>query len=249
MTAMIQNDVEKEWMLPLLDLRNALDFRKERQDTQGNPDTDRHLRDFRRMNGAVQIMQGGRPIPGPYVQEVREKWLRMLLKAQCHIREHGPEQVGHLELIKLEELQEIRRIWVIDKHELEDRLPGIYEEVTGEPYPGTPLDDNLSLGAAEMALLQELCGEDRLHYELTRELLSITRQQRSSARRARLNQRIEQAFARHYFDDADDAIARARASAGARKALDQRRTGATGAPDLVDTARSAAAQPATGSGT
>jgi len=27
MTAMIQNDAEKEWMMPLLDLRNALDFR------------------------------------------------------------------------------------------------------------------------------------------------------------------------------------------------------------------------------
>uniref|UniRef100_UPI0025F54629 DNA phosphorothioation system sulfurtransferase DndC n=1 Tax=uncultured Thiohalocapsa sp. TaxID=768990 RepID=UPI0025F54629 len=236
MTAMIQNDVEKEWMLPLLDLRNALDFRGGRQDALGNPDTDRHLRDFRRMNGSVQIMQGGRPIPGPYVQEARENWLRMLLKAQCHIRKHGPDEVRDLELIKLEELQEIRRIWVIDKHELEDRLPGIYEEVTGEPYPGTPLDDNLSLGAAEMALLRELCGEDRLHYELTRELLSITRQQRSSARRARLNQRIEQAFARHYFDDADDAIARARASAEARKALDQRRAGVGGPPDLVDAA-------------
>lgn len=230
MTAMIQNDAEKEWMLPLLDLRNALDFRNSQNSESGNPETDRHLRDFRRMNGTVQIMQGGRPIPGPYIQEAREGWLRMLLKAQCHIRDNGPEHMRHLELIKLEELQEIRRIWVIDKHEIEDRLPGIYESVTHEPYPGGPLDDNLNLGADEMTLLTELCGDDRLHYELTRELLSITRQQRNSARRAGLNRRIEQAFSRHYYEDADDAIARARSGAEARKTLHRGGTCSTMAP-------------------
>ena len=50
MNAMIQNDEEKEWMLPLLELRNELDPPK-------TPDADRPLRDFRRMNGAVQLFQ------------------------------------------------------------------------------------------------------------------------------------------------------------------------------------------------
>ncbi|GIX46913.1 MAG: hypothetical protein KatS3mg131_1124 [Candidatus Tectimicrobiota bacterium] len=53
MHAMIQNDEEKEWMLPLLELRNELDV----QD-------DRHWRDFRRMSGIVQLFHD-RPIPGP----------------------------------------------------------------------------------------------------------------------------------------------------------------------------------------
>src|SRR5262249_25638858 len=53
MTAMIQNDQEKEWMTPLLDLRNALDFRS----GAGNQEesNDHHLRDFRRMSGAIQL--------------------------------------------------------------------------------------------------------------------------------------------------------------------------------------------------
>ena len=114
MSAMIQNDEEKEWMLPLLELRNELDVAD-----------DRHLRDFRRMNGTVQLFHD-QPIPGPYTQEARERWLRKLLEAQTWIRGNGPAHVRSLELITLEELEEIRRIWVVDKHEFEDRLPAIY---------------------------------------------------------------------------------------------------------------------------
>jgi DNA sulfur modification protein DndC len=122
MTAMVQNDQEKEWMLPLLELRNALDFRD-------NENGDRHLRDFRRMNGKVQLMGAGaeqRVIPGPYLQSARADWLRRLLSAQTWIRANGPDHVRRIELITLPELEAIRRIWVTEKHEIEDLLPEIY---------------------------------------------------------------------------------------------------------------------------
>lgn len=225
MTAMIQNDAEKEWMMPLLDLRNALDFRSGSADAEDPDGSDRHLRDFRRMTGAVQVMAGGRPIPGPYTQESREKWLAKLLQAQAHIRRNGPPDVRTIELITLDELQEIRRIWVMDKHELEDTLPRIYQEATGETYPGRPLDDNLVLGEAEMRELASLCEGDRLHYELSRELLSLTLQQRSSGRRAKLNEKLEKAFARHFYDDKEDALARAQALADERKRRSDEREG------------------------
>jgi len=216
MTAMIQNDEEKEWMMPLLDLRNALDFRG--SDPNGDPEsTDRHLRDFRRMTGAITMMAGGRPVPGPYTQESREAWLTKLLRAQTHIRKHGPPDVKGIELITLEELQEVRRIWVVDKHELEDSLPGIYEQATGEPYPGAVLDDDLVLGAAEMAQLAEICEGDRLHYELSRELLSLTRQQRNSARRAGLFEKLEKTFGKHFYNDEQDALQRARSISDERQ--------------------------------
>lgn len=208
MTAMIQNDAEKEWMMPLLDLRNALDFRSGAPDGD-TENTDRHLRDFRRMSGAVNVMGGGRTIPGPYKQTARADWLRRLLKAQVHIRKVGPKDVKDIELISLDELNEIRRIWVIDKHELEDTLPAIYEECTGEAFPNEEFDDDLVLGASEMSELEALCSEDRLHYELTRELLSTTRQQRSSARRANLFNKLESTFSKHFYDNEEDAINRA----------------------------------------
>lgn len=205
MTAMIQNDAEKEWMLPLLNLRNKLDFR-----TIGEVDeesSDRHLRDFRRMSGAIQTMKDGRVIPGPYLQSAREEWLRELLAAQTWIRQHGPDDVRSIELITLEELQEIRRIWVVDKHEMEDALPRIYEEVTGKKYPGPRLDDSMAIHAADLALLKEACGQDTLHYELTRELLGVTRQGRTSQRRAGHYERLEKTFGKHYYDSQQEAVA------------------------------------------
>ena len=223
MTAMIQNDVEKDWMMPLLDLRNALDFRNNSNGDEEH--SDHHLRDFRRMTGAVQIMAGGKPVPGPYTQQARENWLSKLLSAQAHIRRNGPLDVRDIDLITLEELQEIRRIWVIDKHELEDTLPRIYLEATGETYPGPQLDDNLVLGEAEMRELASLCEGDRLHYELTRELLSLTLQQRSSGRRAKLNEKLEKALSRHFYDDRADALARAQHMVDERKRREDKRNG------------------------
>jgi DNA sulfur modification protein DndC len=203
MQAMIQNDQEKEWMLPLLELRNELDPPK-------TPEGDRPLRDFRRMSGAVQLFND-RPIPGPYKQDVRANWLRKVLGAQRHIRENGPREVCDLELITIAELEEIRRIWVVEKHELEDTLPGVYSETTGERYPGGRIDDNLVMGAAEMGILRDLCGTDSLHFELARELLSIEKQYKSMLRRAGLFDAVEQAFHRGFYENEDDAVERARA--------------------------------------
>ena len=193
MQAMIQNDEEKEWMLPLLDLRNALDVAD-----------DRHLRDFRRMNGLVQLFHK-RPIPGPYTQKAREEWLRRVLEAQRWVRANGPAYVRELELISLHELEEIRRLWVIEKHEIEDTLPRIYEASTGEGYPGPDLDDNPVFGAAEMELLREACDGDLLRFELARELLDVERRHRTMARRAGLYSALEGALRRGSHTDEDDA--------------------------------------------
>lgn len=211
MQAMIQNDQEKEWMLPLLELRNELDA------------DDRVLRDFRRMNGSVQLFKD-RVIPGPYTQAAREQWLRKVLEAQRHIRAHGPEIVREIELITLAELAEIRRLWVLEKHEIEDSLPRIYEEVLGAPYPGGRVDDNLMLGAEEMAILREICGNDDLHFQLTRELLDVERQHRSMARRAGLFKALEQALRRGFYENAEDAKQRALSR---RSVLDDVRGAAT----------------------
>ena len=105
---------------------------------------------------------------------------------------------------------------------MEDILPGIYAEATGEPYPGLRLDDNLVLGADEMSELRAVCGEDDMHYELARELLSVERQQRSHVRRSGLFEQLEKSFGRHFYDDKADALETARRRAAARE---QARTG------------------------
>jgi DNA sulfur modification protein DndC len=198
MHAMIQNDEEKEWMLPLLRLRDKLDVAD-----------DKPLRDFRRLNGTVQLFHD-RPIHGPYTQAAREAWLRELLEAQRWIRENGPDDVDEIELISLAELEEIRRIWIIEKHEFEDRLPVIYEDTFVASYPGRDLDTNLPLGRDELELLEEICGDDRIHYEMVRELLDVERRHRAMVRRAGLFEHLERGLQRGFYTDKDDAIERAR---------------------------------------
>jgi len=207
MQAMVRNDEDKEWMIPLLEIRNEIDFRNMPENG------DKHLRDFRRMNGNVQLFHG-EPIHGPYKQEMRERLLRKLLSTQTTVREKGPKHVHDIELIRLDELEEIRRIWVVEKHELEDTLPGIYEQAVGAPYPGGRLDDGSPFRAREMEDLRSICENDRLHFEMMRELLSIESRQRNVLKRANLFASIEDAIKRNYFDDVEDAVAYARRKSG-----------------------------------
>jgi DNA sulfur modification protein DndC len=207
MTAMVLNDTEKAWMEPLLALRNDLDLAD-----------DRELRDFRRMNGSVQLFHDA-PIPGPYTQPSRQRWLRRLLEAQEEVRRNGPPDVADIELVTLAELEEIRRIWVVEKHEFEDNLPRIYAEATGRPYPGKSLDEALPLGAVEVELLAEICGDDGLHFETVRELLDVERRHRNQIRRAGLFPALEKALVKGFYHDQEDAVRYARKQKASREAV------------------------------
>ena len=100
-------------------------------------------------------------------------------------------------------------MWVVDKHEFEDHLPGIYEAAMGEPYPGGPLDEHLPLGPDMIEALLEVVGEDRLHFELVRELLDVEQRHRAQVRRAGLFESLEKALRRGFYDDEEDATMRA----------------------------------------
>jgi DNA sulfur modification protein DndC len=201
MEAMIENDEEKEWMLPLLELRNELDV-----------DDDRHLRDFRRMNGRVQLFNGA-PIHGPYLKQFREHWLRRVLETQTKVRKEGPEQVKNIELIRLSELQEIRRIWRTEKHEFDDAAPRIYKEVTGQDFP---MGDELAdvLGHAEWQLLEQACEGDHLLLDIASHLLDTEREYRAMSRRIGVINALEQVLIRRGFESKEHAIEDARHRAG-----------------------------------
>jgi DNA sulfur modification protein DndC len=173
MEAMIQNDEEKEWLQPLLDIRNDLDLR-----------SDRHRRDFRRIHGNVQLFEKNigdgetsiEPIPGPYVKKWREIWLRRVLEAQVQVRQNAPKEFKDISLITPEELSEIRRIWLEEKHEFDDSLPRIYQEVTGEVFKDIRLGaDEKLLGNDEWEILEEICN-DEMQLELMSKLLDTERQ-------------------------------------------------------------------------
>jgi DNA sulfur modification protein DndC len=207
MSAMIQNDHEKEWMLPMLEIRNELDFRGD-----SARERDRERRDFRRMGGHLQYYRdqegNAQLIPGPYTQESREYWLRRVLSAQREVRddELSPEYVQSLELVTLDELEEIRRIWVAEKHEVEDLVPRIYEEEMSEPYPGPdrPVVDLFDGDLLE--LLKETCDDNRIRYETARNLLSIERRYRTMGNRRGLFKELEQTIKKGCFESRGEAL-------------------------------------------
>jgi DNA sulfur modification protein DndC len=179
LTAMIQNDEEKEWLQPLLDFRVELDV-----------EDSRDRRDFRRRKGHVQLyernVEGGtsiEPIPGPYTKEARDHLLRKLLKIQNELRANTPANMPFITLICQEELSEIRRIWLDERHEFDDSLPKIYEEVMGEPFKDTRIQEKKLLGNDEWSILQEICSDDAMHLELMAKLLDTERQHATKSRR------------------------------------------------------------------
>jgi len=198
MEAMIQNDEEKNWMLPLMNLRNTwLDIKDDRKN-----------RDFRRMSGALKIF-AGRLVHGPYKQWYRERLLEQLLLAQQAVQKNGPPEVQQLQLITLDDLEEIRRLWVMEKHEIEDHLPQIYQRVLGTPYPGKKLDDGQIFQLDDLTLLKQIClqegDKENIHFQLIRELLHLEQQYRTMARRAGLYEALDKALERHAFDNAKEA--------------------------------------------
>ncbi len=189
MEAMIQNDEEKEWMQPLLDIRNELDI-----------EDDRDKRDFRRIYGKVELFERNvddeisvEPIPGPYTKYWREHWLRRVLQAQTQVRRTAPPEMRDITLINHAELSEIRRIWLEEKHEFDDSLPRIYEEVTGEPFEDPrPSSERILLGSDEWEVLKEIC-DDEMHLELMARLLDTERQHYAKSRHG-IYKAIEKCF-------------------------------------------------------
>ncbi len=202
MQAMIHNDEEKQWMMPLLDLRAEIDFR-------AMPKGDRKLRDYRRMNGRVQLFHG-QPIPGPYKKEFREHLLHRVLSTQTFVRQTGPQHIRDLSLIELDEIEEIRRIWVLEKHEMEDTVPQIYRDATGEKYPTPHFNDNTVFGTEDMNLLRQICGDNQNKYEMVREILGIGIKHGNAIRRHGIFQDLQSAVERNFYSDEQDAVDRAR---------------------------------------
>jgi len=197
MSAMVQNDSEKSWMEPLLQLRNELTIK------------DHDKRDFRRLKGHVQLMgDDDQTVPGPYTKKSREEWLTKLLQAQNKIRSNQqlPEALKKIQLITQEELDEIRKIWFYEKLETDDILPKICEQESKDEYKFEPLEDTHVFDHDILQLLKETCGDDEMIFEISRSLLEVERKHFKSNRRTGLFSEFENIFKKSFYKDKSDAI-------------------------------------------
>lgn len=199
MQAMIANDDEKIWMTPLLEFRNEF----------GNLQGDRERRSFRRMHGSLQGNYG-KLFHGPYKKEVREYWLKKLLIVQKEIQENGPEEYSNLELITNEELRAIRRIWVNEKHEFEDSLPIIYEDVTGVTFDDPEWIVKGNFGRDEWNILKEICEElypeEELVFEMMYTLIDYEVKGMDINKRSEIFSLINQCIDKTFYKNEEDAL-------------------------------------------
>lgn len=213
MAAMINNDADKEWMLPLLNLRNEIDINDSNHERRLEKlKRDKSRRDYRRMGGNLTVhmsKDGPTLVHGPYVQFFREYLLEKLLEAQEAVRELAPSHVKNIELITFEELEAIRRIWIQEKHEIEDNLPAIYQKVTGLDYPGEKHHHSPIFNPTDMKMLKKNCegsNNPELTFQLIRELLHTQYQSRAQVRRSSLGKKLDTALDKGAFDDPNEAL-------------------------------------------
>ena len=68
---------------------------------------------------------------GPYTMEFCQNYLKKLLTAQNEVRKNGPDP--KINLITLDEIHEIQKIWRIDaRYDWKNSAYTIYEEITNE---------------------------------------------------------------------------------------------------------------------
>lgn len=201
MAAMIHNDEEKAWMLPLLDFRNEI---------AANYETDRARRDFRRMDGRLTYHKE-KLVHGPYTKETREYFLRRLLEVELFVKETGPDELNDHPLIRIEELRKIRQIWLTEKHEFDDSLPRIYQEVVGRPFDDETNRVNRYFGVEEWNILRETCEElypdEELLLGLQGTLLDIESSFSMMATRRGINKALEKAVKQAFYKNEEDALA------------------------------------------
>ncbi len=199
MEAMIINDIEKEWMTPLLNFRNYI----------GDSSKDRERRDFRRMTGNV-LMYKGRLVHGPYKKSVREEWLKMLLTVQENINHYGPPEFQNTKLITMEELNLIRQIWLNEKHEFDDALPNIYEEITKKPFEIQLPYASTSLRKQEWDLLASICTDnypdEELLFETAARIIDLENKSVELKKRHGILNAIEKQIRRGFYKNEVDAL-------------------------------------------
>jgi len=177
MEAMI--DSGADWMIPLLDYR---DWLASTQDPEVKP----QQREYRGRDGRIKITDDGRLRYRTYTLEFSKEMLRRLLAAQKEIQEHDAE----FRLISVDELREIRRIWLMERQDWADSLPGIYHAVTGQIIAWEQ-NDVYAPGQLEADLLAELGATHGVPQQLVQKLLDAEWQHYGMRRRSTIHKRIE----------------------------------------------------------
>tara|TARA_B100001173_G_scaffold286096_1_gene273513 strand:- start:311 stop:883 length:573 start_codon:yes stop_codon:yes gene_type:complete len=170
------------------------------------------------MNGQVSFYKNNDEeldlVRGPYTAKKRAELLIKVLSAEVQIQSQfdKEKQKQIINLIDHEELEEIRRIWIEEKKEIEDTLPEIYEKIKGKSYQGKSYRTASVLDSNNLNLLETLCGDNRREYELVRNMLVQEMNLKSKGIRRGFINELESELNKFLYVEKDEAL-----SAGAER--------------------------------
>ena len=157
----LKNFIEKgeTWLEPLRDCRNEL------LELRSDPGA----REDKRRNGAVYLVKGGTEKgKGPFTLDARYRILEKLLDLQVKIQEQKGREA--LELITVEELKMIDRMWEAEGDLSRRKLVDLYHRKMGKRLPWdefrVPLFDEETI-----ACIKEYCQVYNVEFELISKLL------------------------------------------------------------------------------
>jgi DNA sulfur modification protein DndC len=173
-------DKGEVWLEPLLAFRDYLA-------TTNDPARKREFREIRGRDGRVIRKKDGSLAARTYTLDTSVQMLGELLRIQKAVRAQGPDP--ELELISQEELHEIRRIWRTERQDWGDSLPRVYQEVFGVDL-NWQADDDYHFDGNHKKLLESICEEHDVPFELIGKMLEAERRTSGMARRASIHKEL-----------------------------------------------------------
>lgn len=187
-------DEGEDWMEPLLEFR---DFLKETQDPEKKPNF-RMVKGREHGNVRMKTNGGDGIIPRAHKFEFCKDLLRKLLETQKEVNENLPEG-EEMDLIRKEELREIRRLWREERADWEDSVPDIYQKVMGDGIEWVH-DDLGSFGKMESEVLEDVCEVHDVPKELVQRLLDTEFQHYGMKRRASIYSELDNVMKEDWRD-------------------------------------------------
>jgi DNA sulfur modification protein DndC len=131
---------------------------------------------------------------GPFTMEARKEMLTKLLKVQKElVHPNDP----HFELISIEEMKAIRKIW-FKKGEWEDELPSIYQNIIGYSLDWE-LDDRPLFDKEQISDLELLAEQFKVDIKVIKNLISIEKEYSGYKVRRGLMDEIGRALKQDYL--------------------------------------------------
>ncbi len=194
------------WMEPMLEIRDLL---KDTQIPQMKIKTRSHrrrdgkltLKNLKRKDGSGKRDLDQKSIVfGPYTLEFRKELFEKLLEAQMKVLDDAPGNISpsDLQLITMDEMKEIRRMWLFEEMDWEDSLPKIYQKVTGNQFP-LEKDDSGNFTITDYTVLKEVCDEKGGNLELVMRLLDIERATYGMINRPKIHKKIKRILEMDYI--------------------------------------------------